>query len=84
MNNTMDRPEAASAYSGPSTIEIIIALLALFLALAAVVVGIAQYLQARAAKRRQMDLEAGQTDTELMPTTTSHRSNTDSIAINPK
>jgi hypothetical protein len=60
MNNTVvpDGPAPINSEL-PSTIEIIIGGLALVLALAAVVVGIAQYLQARAAKRRQSDPESG-------------------------
>jgi hypothetical protein len=60
MDNTVVPDGPAPINSGlPSTIEIIIGLLALVLALAAVVVGVAQYLQARAAKRRQSDPESG-------------------------
>jgi hypothetical protein len=82
MNNTMGQPESASADSGPSTIEIIIGLLALVLALAAVVVGVAQYLQARTARRRQSDPESGQADIEMVPVVPSNASDTDSVTSN--
>jgi flagellar basal body-associated protein FliL len=82
MNNQMGQPEPASADSGPSTIEIIIGLLALLLALAAVVVGVAQYLLARAERRRQSDPESGQPNTEMMPVVPSHTSTTDSVTAN--
>jgi hypothetical protein len=59
MNNTLGPAGPAPIDSGLSPIEITIGLLALILALAAVVVGVAQYLQARAAKRRQSDPESG-------------------------
>ena len=64
--------KSASTDSGPSPIEIIIGLLALVLALAAVVVGVAQYLQARAVKSRQSDLESGRTTIEMPTRTPSH------------
>jgi hypothetical protein len=84
MNNTLGPAEPAPINSGPSTIEVIIGLLALVLALAAVVIGVAQYIQARAAKRRQMDLEIGQTTIEMPTMTLSHTSDTDSVTSNPK
>jgi hypothetical protein len=60
MNNTIaPAGPAPIASSPPFTLEIIIGLLALILALAGVVVGVAQYLQARAARRRQPDPESG-------------------------
>jgi hypothetical protein len=60
MNNTLAPAAPAPTISGPPfTLEIIIGLLALILALAGVVVGVAQYLQARAARRRQSDPESG-------------------------
>jgi hypothetical protein len=60
MNNTLAPAGPAPIASGlPFTLEIIIGLLALILALAGVVVGVAQYLQARAARRRQSDPESG-------------------------
>jgi hypothetical protein len=63
MNNTIaPAGPAPIASSPPFTLEIIIGLLALILALAGVVVGVAQYLQARAARRRQPDPES---DVEL-------------------
>lgn len=79
MNNTASQPESASADSGPSTIEIIIGLLALVLALAAVVVAIAQLHLARTTKRRQSDPESGQTNIAMTPMTPSHRSDIDSV-----
>jgi hypothetical protein len=84
MNNTMGQLEPASADSGPSTIEIIIGLLALALALAAVIVGIAQYLLARAERRRQSDPEFGQTNIEMMPVVPSNTSANDSFASIPR
>jgi hypothetical protein len=80
----MDQPEPASADSGPSTIEVIIGLLALFLALAAVVVGVAQYLQARTARRRQLDPESGQANIEMVPVVPSHASGTESVTSIPR
>jgi hypothetical protein len=59
MNNTLGPAGPAPIDSGLSPIEITIGLLALILALAAVVVGVAQYLQARAAKHRKSDPESG-------------------------
>ena len=76
----MGQPESAPADSGPSTIEIIIGLLALVLALAAVVVGIAQYLLARAERRRQSDPESGQANIEMLPVVPSHASGAESVA----
>jgi flagellar basal body-associated protein FliL len=85
MNATTGQPDPASTDSGPSTIEIIIGFLALVLALAAVVVGVAQYFQARAAKhqRRQPEPELGQTNIELS-TITNHVADTDSVASNAR
>jgi len=80
MNNTMGQLEPASADSGPPTIEIIIGLLALALALAAVIVGIAQYLLARAERRRQSDPESGQANIEMLPVVPSHASGAESVA----
>ena len=82
MNNTMGQLEPASADSGPSTIEIIIGLLALVLALAAVIVGIAQYLLARAERRRQSDPESDHANIEMLPVVPSLASNTDSVTAN--
>lgn len=76
----MGQLEPASADSGPSTIEIIIGLLALALALAAVIVGIAQYLLARAERRRQSDPESGQANIEMLPVVPSHASGAESVA----
>jgi hypothetical protein len=83
MKDTTGQPEPASADSAPSTIEIIIGLLALVLALAAVVVGVAQYLQAKAARRRQADPESGQTDIELQ-TTSNHMADTGFVGGNTR
>ena len=76
----MGQLEPASADSGPPTIEIIIGLLALALALAAVIVGIAQYLLARAERRRQSDPESGQINIEMLPVVPSHASGAESVA----
>jgi hypothetical protein len=76
----MGQLEPASADSGPPTIEIIIGLLALALALAAVIVGIAQYLLARAERRRQSDPESGQANIEMLPVVPSHASGAESVA----
>jgi hypothetical protein len=77
MNNTVAPAGPAPIESErPSTLEVIIGLLALILALAAVVVGIAQYLQARAAKRQHSDTESG---VELKPTIPGRRSDIDSV-----
>ena len=75
MNNTLVPAGPAPIDSTPPPFEIIIGLLALVLALAAVVVGVAQYLQTRAAKRRNSDTESG----VEMPIVPSHRSDTDSV-----
>ncbi|KAM0695078.1 hypothetical protein Q7P36_005434 [Cladosporium allicinum] len=75
MNNTVVPAAPAPIDSTPPPFEIIIGLLALVLALAAVVVGVAQYLQTRAAKRRNSDTESG----VEMPIVPSHRSDTDSV-----
>ena len=80
MNSTMGQLEPAAADSGPPTIEIIIGLLALALALAAVIVGIAQYLLARAERRRQSDPESGQINFEMLPVVPSHASGAESVA----
>ena len=74
MNNTVVPAAPAPIDSTPPPFEIIIGLLALVLALAAVVVGAAQYLQTRAATRRHSDTESG-IEMEIVP---SHRSDTDS------
>ena len=78
----MGQLEPASADSGPPTIEIIIGLLALALALAAVIVGIAQYLLARAERRRQSDPESDHANIEMLPVVPSLASNTDSVTAN--
>jgi len=85
MNNTASPGESASTNSGPSTIEIIIGLLALALALAAVVVAILQLHQARAARQRRQrpEPELGQNDIEL-PTITVPLDNTTSIDSNTR
>jgi hypothetical protein len=77
MNSTTGWPESSPTDTAtpPSIIDTIIGLLALVLALAAVVVGVAQYLQARAAKRRHSDTEAG----VEMPVIPSHHSDTDPV-----
>ena len=61
MNHTTGPSESSPAISdqSPFTVEIIIGLLALTLALAGVVVAVAQYLQVRDAQRRHSDIEAG-------------------------
>ena len=74
MNNKLVPAGPAPIDSTPPPFEIIIGLLALVLALAAVVVGVAQYLQTRAAKRRHSDTESG-IEMQIVP---SHRSDTDS------
>ena len=74
MNNTLVPAGPAPIDSTPPPFDIIIGLLALVLALAAVVVGVAQYLQTRAAKRRHSDTESG-IEMQIVP---SHRSDTDS------
>jgi hypothetical protein len=82
MNNTVAPAGPAPIESGrPSTLEVIIGLLALVLALAAVVVGIAQYLQTRAARRRHPDTESG---VELTPTNPSYHSDTESTRSGPR
>ena len=80
----MGQPEPASADSGPSTIEIIIGFLALVLDVAAVVIGFAQYLQARTTRRQLLDAESGQANIEMVPVVPSHASDTDSVASNPR
>lgn len=80
MNNTVVPDGPAPINSGlPSTIEIIIGLLALILALAAVIVGVAQYLQARAARLRQSDSES---DVELS-VVPSRQSDAESVGSGP-
>jgi hypothetical protein len=81
MNNTLGPAGPAPTNSGlPSTIEIIIGGLALVLALAAVVVGVAQYLQARAARRRQSDPESG-VELSVVP---SRQSDAESVGSGPR
>jgi protein-S-isoprenylcysteine O-methyltransferase Ste14 len=75
MNNTLGPTGPASIDSAPSTLEIVIGLLALVLALAAVVVGFAQYLQNRTGKRRRSVTESG-IETQVIPT---HHSDTEPI-----
>jgi hypothetical protein len=80
MNSTTSQTQSVSAGSGPSTIEIIIGLLALVLALAAVVVAIAQLHLARTTKRRQSDLESGHVNFQMVPPRTpSHAPDTNSV-----
>jgi flagellar basal body-associated protein FliL len=87
MNNTADLAESAPAGPGysPSTIEVIIGLLALVLALATVVIAIIQLHQARAARHqhRQPEPELGQANIEL-PTITSHVAVTDPVGNNTR
>jgi hypothetical protein len=87
MNNTADLAESAPAGPGysPSTIEVIIGLFALVLALATVVIAIIQLHQARAARHqhRQPEPELGQANIEL-PTITSHVAVTDPVGNNTR
>jgi hypothetical protein len=72
-----------AADSGPSTLEIVIGILALFLALAAVVVAIIQVRQARAtAGDRQTDRES-QTAIELSRTSTTQQAPAPVLADSP-
>lgn len=63
MNNTNTQPDLSFNTSkqqsaGPSTLEMTVGILALVLALAAVVVAIMQFYQARALRVRQIDIES--------------------------
>lgn len=68
-STTQSGPSPAGASNVPPT-DVAIGILALLLALAAVVVALAQLHQSRAARLRQSDLESAQIGTELSNTST--------------
>jgi flagellar basal body-associated protein FliL len=87
MNHTAAPAESAPAGLGssPSTIEIILGLLALLLALAAVVIAAIQLHQVRTASHRprQPEPELGQINIEL-PIVTNHVADIDSVGNNAR